>query len=246
MAFGFVLLASGSKGNACIVEHNGVKILIDCGTTKRYLMDGLGMLNLGFDDIQALLVTHHHSDHTRQIHQFKKQVYTPEPLESFHTHVTPYESFYVEHIRVFPIKTSHDAEISVGYVLEADKQRMVYITDTGYIKDSDLMYLTGADYIILESNHDPELLMQSNRPFHIKQRILSTTGHLSNDESGKILQKVVTSNTKEIVLAHLSEEANTLQLAEQTIRTYLHDYSHRLVAAEQFNYVYGGSYYDKE
>lgn len=237
----FYALASGSKGNCFIVETNASRLMIDCGTSKRYLMDNMNALGITLEDIDGLLVTHDHTDHTRLIQTFKNHtVFAPSDLQIESHKVIPYESFQFKDFTIIPIPTSHDVEHSVGYIIETTHHKLVYITDTGYIKDFDLQFMTNADYIILESNHDPELLMKTRRPYSIKQRILSETGHLSNEEAGLILSRIVTHNTKEIVLAHLSEDANTTELAIKTTKKHLNGYGGLLKAALQHEVVTSG------
>lgn len=243
----YAILASGSKGNACIIETNGTRILIDCGTTKRYLSQSFESLGLRFDDIDHVLITHDHSDHTSQLKHFKnKSIFTSSPdMEDFTT-VTPYEPFEIDGIHIMPIKTSHDDAYSVGYVLDDGKRKLVYMTDTGYVKETDLVYLRNADYYILESNHDPEMLMKTIRPYYIKQRILSDVGHLSNADAGLVLSKVVTENTKQIVLAHLSAEANTEALAIETVSEIVSNPRIEISVAKQYEIVMGGINNEKQ
>ena len=237
----YTILASGSKGNASIVETDNIRILIDCGTTKRYLTQRFEELGLQFNDIDAVLITHDHSDHTSQLKHFVgATIYCPSPNPYTNIQVEPYERFFVGDVDVFPIKTSHDDEYSVGYVITWNDTKLVYITDTGYVRDQDLVYIEDADYYILESNHDPEMLMKTSRPYYIKQRILSDEGHLSNDDAGQVLAKIVTERTKEVVLAHLSEQANTEMLAVQTAKKYIEYQEIQVRAAKQFQIMVGG------
>lgn len=235
----FYMLASGSKGNAFILEKQNTKILIDCGTTKKYLMNSFDVLNIEPRELNSIFITHNHVDHIRQIKSFQNhpRVYAPEPLDIHHEIVFPYQSFQVENFNILPLPTSHDAESSVGYVIQDNEHKLVYMTDTGYVKSSHLEYMKDADYIILESNHDPDLLMKTKRPYFVKQRILSDSGHLSNDHAGQVLSQIVTSKTKEIVLAHLSEEGNTENLALSTVRKYLNGYGGKLKVGKQYEIV---------
>lgn len=237
----YFMLASGSKGNACIIDVDGVRIMIDCGTTKRYLTQSFNSLGLSFEDIDAVLVTHNHSDHTSQLKHFRHaQIYSPAKHDWETNLVNPYEQFEFSGISVLPIKTSHDDESSVGYLIEASGSKLVYVTDTGYVRDQDIDLLRNAETYIFESNHDPEMLMLTARPYHIKQRILSDEGHLSNEDAAIILSKLVTENTREVVLAHLSLQANTEDLAIRTVSKQLRDKSVVVKAARQFEIVFGG------
>ena len=236
----FSVIASGSKGNACVVSSQGTCLLIDCGTTQRYLKQSLGKIDLNIEDLDALLITHDHSDHTRQVKMFRNHlIYSPVDLEVQSKRVYPYEAFALGAFTILPIRTSHDAEISVGYVLDDGMHRLVYITDTGYIREKDYPLISNADFYVLESNHDPSLLMKTNRPYTIKRRILSESGHLSNEQSASILSEVVGEKTKEVFLAHLSEEANTEGLAYETVRAALPK-TIDVFVARQHEMVFGG------
>lgn len=237
----YYMLASGSKGNACILEVNGIRLMIDCGTTKRYLTQSFISLGLSFEDIDAVLVTHNHSDHTSQLKHFKHaKIFSPAKHECDTILVNPYQRFEINDISILPIKTSHDDESSVGYLIEHSDYKLVYVTDTGYIRDQDIELLKDADTYIIESNHDPEMLMLTQRPYHIKQRILSDEGHLSNDDAALILSKLVTDKTREVVLAHLSQQANEESLAIKTVVNQLGSEKIVVKAARQFEIVFGG------
>lgn len=244
------ILASGSKGNSCIIKSSGVSLLIDCGMTQKYLKQSFLELSVDFSAFDALLITHDHSDHTKQVRMFRElNIYSPSVLDIDYTHVEPYEEFYIEHIKITPIKTSHDTDFSVGYVFDDGTTKLVYLTDTGYIRQQDYSYLRDADHYILESNHDPELLMKSNRPYYIKQRILSDTGHLSNEKAGHVLSEVISSRTQSITLAHMSLEANTEELVLQTIHAHLEDHDLQSIdirVAKQYEIVSGGNYHEKK
>lgn len=246
----YFVLASGSKGNSCVIQSQGVQILIDCGMTQKYLKQSFSDIGVNYEDFDALLITHDHSDHTKQLKMFQNlNIYSPSVLEYEYTHVEPYEGFQIEHLHVMPLKTSHDTQHSVGYVIDDGITKLIYITDTGYIKEQDYQYLQNADHYILESNHDPELLMKSNRPYYIKQRILSDTGHLSNDKAGKVLASVISDRTQTITLAHMSLEANNEDVALSTIHQHLESFNLEKIeiqVAKQFEIVRGGNYIEKE
>lgn len=238
----YSILASGSKGNCSIIESKGISIVIDCGTTKRYLTHSFSELSVDISRVSAVLITHDHSDHTSQLKLFSEhQIYSPTALNYEHIQVEPYVPFMIGHIMITPIQTSHDAGDSVGYIIEDGHSKLVYITDTGYIRDKDLAFLASADFYIMESNHDPELLMETSRPYYIKRRILSDTGHLSNQDAAQILAKVVSDQTKEIVLAHMSEQANDATLAIQTVREFVTNTKISLRVAKQYEIVLGGN-----
>ena len=244
----FDLLASGSKGNACLIRDEAMCVLIDCGTTKKYLMDHLAGLGIALTDIDDVLITHDHSDHISQIGMFRgNTVWSPVALPVPTVRVDAERRFLLGHLSVLPIALSHDAGETVGYIIENGREKLVYVTDTGYIKDRYLEVMRGADYIILESNHDPEMLMHTRRPRYLKMRIMSDSGHLCNEDAASVLDAIVTPRTKMIVLAHISQEANTreaaLNTASEHLLRYHHDLNRSLIvaAAGQYEPVHGGN-----
>ena len=226
----FALLASGSKGNSFVVKSDKTVLMIDCGSTKRHILKSLDTLNLELDDIKTLLITHEHSDHISQINMFKnKKVYAPISLDDIEVHkVTPYESFKVKDIEVTPLPLSHDASFTVGYILKSGNEKLSYITDTGYVSEKNIEMIRGSNYFVLESNHDIEKLMQTKRPLYIKSRIYSDRGHLCNENAAEILNKTITSKTKIVILAHISEEANTRELALKVVSDKLKDRNNKI------------------
>lgn len=212
----FNIIQSGSKGNATLIEHNGCVLLIDMGIPLKCLRDGCAVWSKKPLDIDALLLTHSHTDHTSGVRYLDplpiyctKGTYTKGDIRLIEVG----KHFQIGDIVVTPIEASHDAENTVGYILDVDNEKLVYLTDTGFIPPNTLEMIKDADYYIIESNHDRRMLLKTNRPELLKQRILSDHGHLCNEDSAFYMADVVGSNTKEIVLAHLSQEANTPEKA---------------------------------
>ena len=216
-----VVIESGSKGNATLILDEGRLLLIDMGITLTSLKKGLERIGKTLLDIDALLLTHSHTDHTKGI-----QYLDPLPIycsrgtyEGLNVnYVKPYEKFLVEHFIITPIEASHDAEGTLGFVIKNKNEKLVYLTDTGMISDKSMSKMKNADYYIIESNHNIKKLHQTNRPASLKLRILSDTGHLSNEASAIYMTELVGAKTKEIILAHLSEEANDPELALKAYR----------------------------
>ena len=157
-----------------------------------------------------------------------------------HRCIKPLDRFIIGDMQITVIGLSHDAPKTVGYVIEDQKEKLVYITDTGYLPNHEKVYLENADHYIFESNHDLEMLMKTSRPMFVKQRILSDSGHLSNEDSSMNLTSLINDRTKSIVLAHISQEANDPERALDALRnTFLKkDLPYRnlrLEAAEQFS-----------
>ena len=131
------------------------------------------------------------------------------------------DEFDIKDIHVTTIKTSHDAPDSRGYIISSENKSIVYITDTGYINKKYFDILSNRDLYIMESNHDVEMLTNGKYPFSIRQRILSDKGHLSNYDSSKYLSSFIGDNTHYILLAHLSQDNNTEELAYETLENRL-------------------------
>lgn len=222
------VLSSGSKGNSTYVETKNHKILIDIGTSSLYVEKALKEINIDPKDIDIVLITHSHVDHISGLKVFCKK-YKPtvyiSPITLKEAELDLRETKDVDDIdieEVKSVKLSHDVGDIRGYIIEEDNSSMVYITDTGYIREKDFDTLKNKTLYVFESNHDVEKLMDNpNYPHHIKIRILSDKGHLSNIDSSKYMAKFIGSNTKYVVLSHLSEQNNTEDLAISTLKNTL-------------------------
>ena len=224
------VLSSGSKGNTTYIETKNAKILIDAGNTSKYIIQKLTELNVNPKEIDAILITHVHSDHIKGLQVLLKSInpciYMTKKMYPYLDYVKNYQfietdNFKIKDIDIEVIKTSHDAEDSVGYILSNKDKSIVYITDTGYINRKYYETLSNRNIYIFESNHDIEMLNNGKYPFELRQRILSDKVHLSNYDSAKYLSNFIGDNTKEIILAHLSEENNTEELAMNTLKNRL-------------------------
>jgi phosphoribosyl 1,2-cyclic phosphodiesterase len=245
----FIVIQSGSKGNATLVIDKGRVLLIDMGVCLRALNEALNKENLNLYNINAMLLTHEHWDHTSGMKFLPPiPIYcTKETLNNENVNeIEPYKEFVVEHFKILPVSTSHDVRNPLGFVIKNDLETLVYLTDSGKITVKSLQKLKNADYYVIESNHDPEMLMATKRPMMLKRRILSTKGHLSNEQSATYMTKLIGEKTKEIVLAHLSEEANCPEVALDTYKKVFENANIsleniRLICANQHYSVEGGS-----
>ena len=242
------VFASGSKGNITLIQVGDKKILIDVGTTYKYLCESLASYDLKPKDITHVLITHAHKDHTSALDSLIKYnnpiVYiTPEALKEV-VFLKSYDNLSFEdktimiddNICVETFNTSHDAKGSRGYIINHDNKALVYVTDTGYINHKILPKITNKEVYIFESNHDVEMLLHGRYPSWLKQRVASDVGHLSNGQAGTYLSEVIGDKTKKVVLAHLSEENNTPDIALDTVKQYLKDNNKKfnnLVCAKQ-------------
>ncbi len=236
-----VVLASGSKGNVTYVEDNDTRILIDVGKSCSYIEEKLHSIDVDPNSIDAILITHTHIDHINGIRTFYKK-YNPiiyimpkmlptlsEFLDEFnHQYFT--ETTKIKNIDVKIIKTSHDAEDSVGFLVGNE---LVYITDTGYVNNRYLPALSNKSIYVMESNHDIEMLYGGRYPYHLKKRIASDIGHLSNIDSANYLSQMIGNRTRHIVLAHLSEENNTKDKALETLLNTIEKKDVNIIIADQ-------------
>lgn len=234
-------IASGSSGNCTFVSSNKTKLLIDAGLSGKKIENGLNSIDVKPDEIQGILVTHEHTDHITGIgvlsRRYNIPVYgTAETIcallkknvgrisEDLLHYVKPDESFYIDDILVEPFSTSHDASNPVCYTFTADGHKVGMATDLGKYDDYIISKLAGSEILLLEANHDINMLMVGAYPYYLKQRILGDRGHLSNENSAKLIGKLIHDKLKYITLAHLSEENNYEELAYETVRQELNLY----------------------
>ena len=223
------VLSSGSGGNCTLIESGKTKILVDLGTSSLYAEKRLREINIEPEEIDGIFITHTHVDHIKGIKVFLKKyntkLYLSEIiLKEIYNEIKPqnYEIIDIEinlnDFNVTMFKISHDTEDANGFIFESNGRSVVYVTDTGYLNIRNHKLLTNRNMYVFESNHDVEMLMNGHYPYHIKQRILSDKGHLSNKDSAYYLSKFVGNNTKCVILAHLSKDNNTKELALETLQ----------------------------
>lgn len=213
------VIASGSKGNASLIYDDKTLILVDLGISKERLIEGLNEIGKSIDDITYALFTHDHSDHIKNFEFIdeKKRYALSKTIPLLKTNILKaYNEYQFGSFKVTPIKTSHDASSPCGYIFKDEKESLGYVTDTGALSTLSLKLLSNLNYYYFESNYDEEMLLNSGRPAILISRILSSKGHLSNDLSAKYLSMLIGSNTKEVVLCHLSEECNEENIALTT------------------------------
>ena len=210
------VLSSGSKGNSTLVITDKVKILIDLGTTTSYVEAALNNLNVNVKEISHILITHSHVDHIKGLKVFIKR-YNPVILVTEDMkNVLENKKAIIDDLTVNVIKTSHDAEESIGFVLTNNNSSMVYITDTGYINQKYFKILSNNNLYVLESNHDIKMLMDGPYPYYLQQRVRGDKGHLSNKQASDYLCKFIGDNTRKIVFAHISEHNNSYEKVIET------------------------------
>lgn len=229
------VLASGSKGNSTYIETENHKILLDLGRNKKYIVESLKKIGVNPKDIDIVLISHTHDDHISALETFirayKPIVCMPEEMIKSLEFLTDYDNIDIintekvyDEVTIIAIKSSHDAIDSRNYIIEENDHSVVQITDTGYIKSKYFNMLKNKDIYLMESNHDVEMLTHGPYPEWLKRRVLSDSGHLSNQASGFYLAKLIGDNTKSVYLMHLSEINNKPDIALKTVKDTLNEY----------------------
>lgn len=223
-------LYSGSKGNSTYIEIGGKRLLIDAGKSAKALCKALGDIGVCPDSLDAIFITHEHNDHISALQTFSHKHSVPIHImldsarrfdglcderlcNCLFIHDRPDFSLELDGVKVSAFPTPHDSHASVGYRIEYDGISLAYATDVGYVTDTVRDSLLGCESVVLESNHDVEMLLFGPYPYELKERIASRYGHLSNRECAALASLLCTSGTKNILLAHLSEENNTPDVA---------------------------------
>lgn len=229
------VLASGSEGNSTYVETDDVKLLIDIGMTTKYIKERLLEIGTNPEEIDYIFMTHTHKDHTGAlktfINKYKTKVVLTESmyndldvLHEYDNVIITSDAFKIGDTLVDNFKTSHDANDARGYIISDSVSSMVYMTDTGYLNQKYFKKLYNKNMYVMEANHDVEMLLNGRYPKWLKTRILSDKGHLSNNAAGFYLSKLIGPDTKKVILAHLSHENNTPEVALKTVSDTLAEY----------------------
>lgn len=237
----FATLASGSSGNAILVGEANRSFLVDCGITVKRLIANLSMINTSAAQIEGIIVTHEHSDHIKGVgalaRKLKIPIYATSPLwqamEGSLGALKPEQKIIVENTTTMAgmdiklISTSHDSKDSYGLKINGKEFSLGIATDSGTITEEMHRNMQGCDAYIVEANHDLQTLWHGSYPWYLKKRIASDVGHLSNVQLAEALKEWLSENTQKVVLAHLSEENNSPEMALSTVLGILRDSSVR-------------------
>lgn len=227
------VLASGSSGNTLYIESPKTRLLVDCGLTGKKTIDLLNQIGRKPEDLDAILVTHEHTDHVHGVgvmsRKFDLDIYANEKtwsamgkkignIKTEHKFLfDKEETKTIGDIDVLSFGVSHDAADPQFYTFEKNRKQFVMLTDTGYVSDRMRDALKNADAYLIESNHDISMLRMGRYPWTLKQRILGDKGHLSNDDGALALVDLIGNKTKRIYLGHLSKENNLKEIARETV-----------------------------
>ena len=225
-------LFSGSSGNSYYIEASGSGILVDAGRSAKQIENAMRANELDIKRVQAIFVTHEHSDHIKGVRVLASRYHIPvyssrgtlEGMEEagalsekFSADVIGWEGMEVANMRVVPFRTPHASRESIGFCIHtSDGRKIAIATDLGYFSQTVFEAVSGCDIAVIESNHDVRMLQNGFYPYYLKRRILSKQGHLSNEACAGELPAFAQSGTTRFVLAHLSQENNIPELAYQT------------------------------
>ena len=212
----FCSLYSGSSGNSLLVQSNNTKILIDCGTSAKKVVTALESLEVDITDIDAILVTHEHSDHVQGLGTISKKYDIPvfANFETWNAMPTQKEKidnknqnifindteFQIGNLQIFPFSTPHDAANPCGFSIVNGDKKLSIATDLGHMDQTIFENLKGSSFMLLESNYDTEVLKMSPYPYSLKRRIAGPHGHLSNNDAGQTISALMYKDLKEVML----------------------------------------------
>lgn len=232
-------LSSGSSGNCIYVGTESSGILVDCGVSGKEILGNLKDIGVCTSTIKGILVTHEHSDHTKGVGIVSRKLNVPiyanagtwagmggsigdiksENIKHFDTGV----DFHIDDINIKSFSIPHDAAAPVGYSFYMGNKKVCIATDLGHFSQEVKSNIQNSDLVLLEANHDVEMVKVSSYPFFLKKRILSDVGHLSNEAAGRAVLELLNSGVKRILLGHLSKENNFPELAYQTVKNILQE-----------------------
>ena len=231
------VLASGSKGNMVLLSSTSGWIAIDCGISKNKMLKKLETLNINIRDIKHLMITHEHSDHTAglksmmQLNHLNSIYLTKgtydvlkETIDEGHAtfhQIMPEVLFSIDQYNITGFLASHDAKEPIGIVVSSGSHKVVVGTDTGYIDEVYEPILKDADVYLIEANHEPQKLLASPRPMHLKKRILGEKGHLNNDDAAMFINRMMKHKKTHWIVMHISEDCNSERDIEKSIVKYI-------------------------
>jgi phosphoribosyl 1,2-cyclic phosphodiesterase len=230
MAFSIKIISSGSKANCTYITDGKTHLLIDCGLSFSELKKRADSANIDLDLIDAVLITHEHIDHIKGLPVFTHKTEIPfycnnltyQAIAKYydvknHKDINNFEQgFIIKSIGIQPFRINHDAIYPMGYSLYTEGDKCSLVTDTGCVNKSIINNICGSKTLLLESNHDEQMLINGRYPLALKKRILSDNGHLCNAVAAEVIANMCSEKTENVALCHLSEENNTPEIAYNT------------------------------
>ncbi|GLC30321.1 MBL fold metallo-hydrolase [Clostridium omnivorum] len=228
----FCSLYSGSSGNSIFVSSGNAKILVDVGMPGKSIEQALKSIGQKPEELDGIFITHEHTDHTKGVGVLSRKydipVYANEPtwrgmentvgkIKEHNIKVISEECVTIKDMDIINFSIPHDAASPSGYAVNDGKKKTCIATDLGYFSDEVKLAIKDADVLLLESNHDIEMLKFGPYPYSLKRRILSEVGHLSNEDCGRAIVDITDGKQKKIILGHLSKTNNYPELAYQTV-----------------------------
>ncbi len=229
----FCSLYSGSTGNSLLVINDNTCILVDAGVSGIKIVEALNSINIDISQIEAILVTHEHTDHIKSIGTLSKKYNIPilanketwaampkeasKVPENCKKTFTINNKFNIGSLEILPFSIPHDAANPCGFNIFGSNKKLSIATDIGHITPTIFNSLQHSSFVLLESNYDPDILQYSPYPYALKRRIAGPNGHLPNKEAGDTISKLIDSGLKSVMLGHLSKENNFPELAHQTV-----------------------------
>ncbi len=231
--FEFCNLYSGSSGNCSFIGTENANILVDCGQSQKKIITALEDIGKDISNIDGIIITHEHSDHIKSLGAISKKYNIPvyanqktfdnmseqtslingNNINVFNTN----DYFEIADLKIFPFHIPHDASDPCGFNIYKDDKKISIATDIGHMDSKILNKLEESSFVLLESNYEPEILKYARYPYYLKQRIAGPNGHLSNQEAGETIIKLISSGVRNIMLGHLSNQTNFPELAYKTV-----------------------------
>ena len=249
------ILASGSNGNATLIETVNDSFLIDDGLSFKNLYNRICECQLDIHKLSSIFLTHEHIDHVAGVKVLLKKVplkcylsqgtydgvnfETREQIDLDKQIIRNGDEIKLNDCKITVLQTHHDAREPLGFVIEEGHKKIVYITDTGYVDQRYFPLLKNADMYVMESNYDVELLWSSSRPFELKKRIDGDFGHMSNVTSAILLSKLIGTNTKKVVLAHISDDCNYYEMPSLILKEHKKIYEEIGVDYSSIEFYFG-------
>lgn len=234
-SFKFLSLGSGSKGNGTLLSLDGQLLLIDCGFSARETVSRLNAVGVDPNDLVGVLVTHEHGDHIGGVGAMARKFNIPvlasrgtlahsklsKVRDEQKVRVDEAHWQYVGAFKIMPVAVNHDATQPFQYLVQGNGARFGILTDLGSWSYALIDYFSGVDSLLIEANHDLEMLHRGSYPPSLKRRVSGPYGHLSNDQTANLLEELSPSGIKQVVIGHLSENNNCPSIVKETLAPYL-------------------------